>query len=97
MVVVTFHISKITVAIVTFDRGSVRGTMGIGQTKRTTMRTGGAVFFNISISFVTMITVVLILGHGRHGKYGIVMLVWFGPFLGATGLTGIAPGLFHQG
>jgi hypothetical protein len=39
------------------------------------MRTGCAVFFDVAISNITIITIVLILGHGRHGEYSIVMLI----------------------
>jgi hypothetical protein len=67
MVLVTGYISKITVAIGAFRRGAVPGTGGIGQTKRATMRASSTMIFDVVIAFVTTITIVLILGHGRHG------------------------------
>jgi hypothetical protein len=75
MVVVTGGISKITVAIGAFDRGPVRCTRGVCRTKRATMRAGGMVFFDVAASDITMITVVGVFCHHRHGKYGIVMLI----------------------
>jgi hypothetical protein len=65
MILVTFHISKVTVAIGAFDGGAVRYIRGVGQTKRATMRVGSTVFFDVVISFVTMFTIVSILGHPR--------------------------------
>jgi hypothetical protein len=67
MVVVTFHISKITVALRAFDRGAVQSTRGIGQTKQATMRTGCVVIFDVGISFVTVVTIIFVFCHGRHG------------------------------
>jgi hypothetical protein len=75
MVVVTGGIFKKSMAIGTFDRGTVRGTGGVGQTKRATMRAGGTMVFDISVSHITMITIILILGHPGHRKNRIVMLV----------------------
>jgi hypothetical protein len=75
MVLVTGHILEKSVTIGAFRRGTVRGTGGVGQTKRATMRASSTMIFDVGISFVAIITVVLILGHGRHRKDGIVMLI----------------------
>jgi hypothetical protein len=75
MVVVTFHVLEKSMAIGAFERGAVRSTGGVGQTKRATMRTGSTVIFDVTISDITIITVVGVFRHGRHGEYGIVMLV----------------------
>jgi hypothetical protein len=39
------------------------------------MRTGGTVFFNISVTHITVVAVVLILGDALHGEDDIVMLI----------------------
>jgi hypothetical protein len=39
------------------------------------MRAGGTMVFDVGISFVTIIAIIFVFCHGRHGKYGIVMLV----------------------
>jgi hypothetical protein len=75
MVMETGGIFKVTVALRAFDRGGVRGKGDVGQTKRTTMRAGGTMVIDVGISNITIITVVLIFGHGRHGEDSIVMLV----------------------
>jgi hypothetical protein len=75
MILETGYIFKVAVAIGTFERGAVRGTGGIGQTKRATMWASGTVFFDISVSNITIITMILILGHSGDRKYSIVMLI----------------------
>jgi hypothetical protein len=75
MILVTFHIFKKSMTLRTFDRGPIRSTRGIGQTKGATMRTGSTVFFNISVAHITVVAVVLILGDIRYGEDGIVMLI----------------------
>ena len=75
MILITGGIPKKSMTLRTFRRGPVRGTGGVGQTKRATMRTGGSVFLDVIISFVTIIAVIFVFGHSGRGKYGIVMLV----------------------
>jgi hypothetical protein len=53
MILVTGHILEIAMALSTFDRGPVRSTRGIGQTKRATMRASSTVIFDVGIPFVT--------------------------------------------
>jgi hypothetical protein len=75
MILVTLHIFKKSITLRAFDRGPVRGTRGIGQTKRATMRTDSTMVFNVSISHITIITIILSLGDSRHGNDDVVMLV----------------------
>jgi hypothetical protein len=75
MILVTGHILEKPVALSTFDRSPVRSTRGIGQTKRATMRASSTVIFDVGISFVTVVTIIFVFCHGRHGEDGIVMLI----------------------
>jgi hypothetical protein len=75
MILVTLHILEKSMAIGAFDRSPVRYTRSIAQTKRATMRAGGTMVFDVGISFVTIIAIIFVFCHGRHGKDGIVMLV----------------------
>jgi hypothetical protein len=75
MILVTGHILEKAMALCTFDRGPVWYTRGIGQTKRATMRASSKVFFDVGIAFVTVVTIVLMFRHSRHGEDPIVMLV----------------------
>jgi hypothetical protein len=62
-------------ALSIFDRGPVRRTRGIGQTKRATMRVSSTVIFDAGIAFVTVVTTVFVFRHSGHGEDDIVMLV----------------------
>jgi hypothetical protein len=75
MILVTLHILEKCMALSTFDGGPVRSTRGIGQTKRATMRASSTVIFDAGIPFVTIIAVVFVFRHTRHGEDGIVILV----------------------
>jgi hypothetical protein len=75
MILVTGHILEKAMALTTFDRSPVRYTRGIGQTKRATMRADCPVFFHMTVSHITIITIVLMFRHPGHGKDRIVMLV----------------------
>jgi hypothetical protein len=75
MILVTFHIFKKSTALRTFDGGPVRGTRGIGQTNGATMRAGGTIVFNISVSNITVIAIVGMFSDSRHGDYGVVMSI----------------------
>jgi hypothetical protein len=75
MVLVTGGIFKKSMAIGAFRRGAVWNTGGVGQTKRATMRASSTMVFDVGISDITMITIVWVFCHGRHGKDGIVMLI----------------------
>jgi hypothetical protein len=75
VVLVTGGISKISMAIGAFERGTVRETGGIGQTKRATMRAGGTMVFDVGIAFVTIVTIIFVFSHPGHGKYDIVVLI----------------------
>ena len=48
--------------------GPVWRTRGIVQIKRATMRTSGAIVFDVVISNITIITVVVMFDHSGHGK-----------------------------
>jgi hypothetical protein len=75
MSLVTLYILEKSMALSTFDRSPIRYARGIGQTKRATMRAGGTIVLGVGIFFVTVVTIIFVFCHGRHGKYGIVMLV----------------------
>jgi hypothetical protein len=75
MTLVTGHVLEKALALSTFDRGPVRSTRGIGQTKGATMRASSTVVFHITVFHITNITVVLMFRHSRHGEDRIVMLV----------------------
>jgi hypothetical protein len=75
MVMVTGHIFENAMALSTIDRSPVRSTRRIGQTKRATMRACSTVIFDVGISFVTVVTIIFVFCHGRHGEDGIVMLI----------------------
>jgi hypothetical protein len=75
VVLETFHISEKSMTLRAFDKGPVRSTGSVGQTKGATMRAGSMVVFDVAVAHVTIITVIFVFCHGRHGKYGIVMLV----------------------
>jgi hypothetical protein len=75
MILLTFHIFEKSMTLRALDGGPVRNTRGIGQTKGATMRAGSTMVFDMAISYVTMIAIILVFSHGRHGDYGIVMLI----------------------
>jgi hypothetical protein len=75
MILLTGHILEKAMALSTFDRGAVRSTRGIGQTKGATMRTGCAVFFHMAVAHITVVTIVFVFRHTRHGEDRIIMLV----------------------
>jgi hypothetical protein len=63
MILVTFHILEKAMALSTFDRSPIRSTRCISQTKRSAMRASSAVLFDAAISFVTIITIVIVFRH----------------------------------
>jgi hypothetical protein len=75
MILVTGHILEKAMALSTFDRGPVRSTRGIDQTKGATMRASSTVVFDVGIAFVTIIAVEFVFRHTQHGENRIVMLV----------------------
>jgi hypothetical protein len=58
MILVTGHILEKSMTLRAFDRCPVRCTRGIGRTKRATMRAGCPVFFHMTVSHITVVTIV---------------------------------------
>lgn len=57
----------------TFDAAAVRGGRGLAQTKRAAILTSGTMFFNVAVSYITIITVILVFTNPRHREYSIIM------------------------
>ena len=54
---------------------SIGNTRGIGKTERAAMRTGRAVFFDMTIFLVAMTAVIGMAQDSLHREYGIVMII----------------------
>lgn len=73
MSLVAAHTLEKTVTLGTFDAYAFGGTGSVAQTKGAAMRALGTMLFDVAVSNITIITVILVFADSWHGKYGIVM------------------------
>jgi hypothetical protein len=75
MILVTFHIFKISMTLRTFSRDPIRSTRGSGQTKGATMRAGSTMIFDMAISNITVVALVFMFCHTWHGEDSVIMSI----------------------